>query len=71
MWHCPEQFPFPQFVHHKCVSSLLLLLMQWNQKHTTLPEMHGARPCGHCMLLQKIPFSSRRKLVFVMALLAR
>ena len=55
----------------ECVSSLLLLLMQWNQKHTILPEMHGARPCGHCRFLQKISSCSKRKPVFVTAVLAR
>jgi len=70
-WHCSEQLPFPQFVHRRCVSRVLLLLLQWNQNHTTLPEMLAARPCGHCTFLQKISSCSSRKPAFVMAVLAR
>jgi hypothetical protein len=40
-------------------------------KSQNLPEMHGAKPCGRCMFLQRISSCSNRKPVFVMAVQAR
>jgi hypothetical protein len=36
-----------------------------------LPEMHGARPYGHCMFLQKISSCSRSMHAFEMVVQAR